>query len=41
MTLLRVVAGLVLALILGVPVGILMGLNRAPKPFSTCGSWSD
>ena len=28
MTLLRVVAGLVLALILGVPVGILMGLNR-------------
>src|SRR5258708_15850089 len=28
MTLLRVVAGLVLALILGVPVGIVMGLNR-------------
>ena len=28
MTLLRVVAGLLLALILGVPVGVLMGLNR-------------
>ena len=28
MTLLRVVGGLVLALMLGVPVGILMGLNR-------------
>jgi NitT/TauT family transport system permease protein len=31
MTLLRVVAGLVLALILGVPVGILMGLNRSAE----------
>src|ERR1700737_2007235 len=28
MTLLRVVGGLVLALLLGVPVGVLMGLNR-------------
>lgn len=28
MTMLRVVAGLLLALILGVPVGVLMGLNR-------------
>ena len=28
MTMMRVVAGLVLALILGIPVGILMGLNR-------------
>lgn len=28
MTLLRVVAGLMLALIMGVPVGVLMGLNR-------------
>ena len=28
MTMLRVVAGLLLALMLGVPVGILMGLNR-------------
>jgi NitT/TauT family transport system permease protein len=28
MTMLRVVAGLLLALIIGIPVGILMGLNR-------------
>src|SRR5215471_4638726 len=33
MTMLRVVAGLVLAMILGVPVGVLMGLNRRAEGF--------
>ena len=33
MTMLRVVAGLVLALMLGVPVGVVMGLNRRAEAF--------